>query len=101
MSFKFFNIQGCFRLQLDIVLLEFFHRPALVTVCVQRKAFHRQRREQANAGDADHDLPNDSNALRKCLAHLALGGLRQCGDGRDDRVGDGDTFGELRDKVGR
>lgn len=68
---------------------------------MERKRLHEEAREQPNRADTDHDLPDNSEAVRKRFAHLGaewLGERRNDGNGG---VGDRNAAGELFDEVCR
>ena len=75
--------------------------PSFVDLRMQGQPFHEQRRNKTNTSNADHDLPDDNDTLRKRLPDLALQRLLQLADGGDGGVRERDALRELREEFCR
>ena len=82
-------------------VLAFLQSPPLVREVVQRHVLHDERREESDADEANHDAPDDRNALSECALDLLLKPRGKRADGGDGGVGESDSRWELLEERGR
>lgn len=68
---------------------------------MQWQPLHEQATEQAKCGDAQENLPDDLQAVRKRRANLTSQRLREIFDKWNGGIRDGSTTGHLRGYIHR
>lgn len=66
-------------------IIALIETPLAVDLGVKRETFHHERREETDARDADHDLPDDTDTEGVCSLDLRAERLFKRRNNGDDR----------------